>query len=60
MSGSTPVTSRDQGAVQEILTELPLLILALKLVTDDGGPEMKTGFIAKQVIQIPIYLELSL
>ena len=42
MSRSTPVTSRDQGALQEIVTELPLLIVALKLVTDDSGPELKT------------------
>ena len=38
ISGSTPVTFRDQGASQEMVTEVASLV-AVKLTTADGGPE---------------------
>ena len=39
ISGSTPVTSRENGALHEMVT-VPALLVALKPPTADSGPEI--------------------
>ena len=38
ISGSTPVTSRENGAVHEMVTELALLVTIKPPTADSGGP----------------------
>ena len=38
ISGSTPVTSRENGALHEMVTELALLVTIKSPTADSGGP----------------------
>ena len=51
MSGSTSVTSRDHGAVHQMITEIPFL-RELKPLTADKGPEMGVPHAVTKVAQL--------